>query len=230
MLHQRNDEKSIAAEDDEDVEFVPAAFLDVLPASLQPEPEEQVDAYRDVQHQLHGHEDGRLGHLEAIDYRDDDQTDADDQQAYVEVLALLGVVYMMEHLVKTAVRHVEELIGLGGVERVAVVAGALVRGPHASMSARQVRLIIRYNDDGRTRPIGMKLRRPITWRVVHLRLHVSPPHRLLLALVHVVLHLLQPDLLGSLALLVLVDHSYVFALVVRGLVLRVVDFLLVESD
>lgn len=79
----------------------------------------------------------------------------------------------------------------------------------------------------------MKLRWPIIDRrvVFRLLLHIPSSNRLLLlCLVHGALHLLQPDLLIALALLVHVDHSDVIAVVVGLMCLRIINLLLVEAN
>lgn len=133
MLHKRNDEKCVAAEHDEDVKFVPAASHNILLTSLQPHSEQQVDADRDVESQFHRDEHWRLGHFKAVNHCDNYQTDADDQQAYIEVLALRRVVHMMQQLIKSAVLYVEELIGLRRVEWIAIIAGPLECSPHTTV-------------------------------------------------------------------------------------------------
>ena len=73
----------------------------------------------------------------------------------------------------------------------------------------------------------MQLRRCVCWRVINLLFYVPPPNGLLLASspMMIILDLLKPNLLRTLSLLVLPDHTDVFSLVAGGVCLRIINFL-----
>lgn len=96
VLEEGNDEKDVAAEDDEEVEFVPATPLEVLLATLEAYSAQKVHAYRDVENELDSHEGRRLCDFESVDDGDDNEADTDHEEANVEVLALRRVVHVVQ--------------------------------------------------------------------------------------------------------------------------------------